>query len=123
MMYIVILLMYFIIITITVTFVLYIPIWQSCPKVIYIYIHIGETGTTIYERLQNHLSVIRKKEELLPTHFNQEDHSVEDMSIVGIQRMRTKYIHYRKLREAFWINKLNTIQPQGLNQNMGVCND
>ena len=90
---------------------------KVCKEIVYV----GETGTTIYERFQNHLTSIRKKKiEPVPTHFNGAKHSIDDMQILGIETIRRKDIHYRKIRESFWIKKLDTIQPKGLNQNNGV---
>ena len=84
-------------------------------------VYVGETGTTLYERFQNHLCTVRKeKDEPIPNHFNQINHKLSDLRIVGIQKIRSKDIHYRKIRETFWIGKLGTLQPRGLNQNMGV---
>ena len=89
---------------------------KKCDAIIYV----GETGCTIYERFQNHLSAIkREKDEPVATHFN-DRHSIEDFSIVGIERIKKKDIHYRKVRESFWIEKLGTINPHGLNQNYGA---
>ena len=83
-------------------------------------IYVGETGTRIYDRFQNHLSSIRKnKEEPIPVHFNHGVHRIDHLKIIGIEKLRKRDIHYRKLRETFWIGKLGTLQPKGLNQNMG----
>ena len=84
-------------------------------------IYVGETGTTIYTRFQNHLSVVRnKKNDPISYHFNSDKHSAQDLYIVGIEVLSDNDIHYRKVRESFWIKKLQTIQPNGLNQNGGV---
>ena len=90
----------------------------KCDKVVYI----GETGVTVYERFQNHLSTIRNKKmyEPVPKHFNSKDHTIEDVKIVGVEQIKRKDIHLRKVRESFWIKKMGTLQPNGLNQNAGI---
>ena len=39
-----------------------------------------------------------------------------------VKTKKKKYndIFLRKIRESFWIDKLNTIHPHGLNQNNGI---
>ena len=90
---------------------------KHCKKVMYV----GETGTTLYKRFSNHISSIRRnKDEPIANHFNEQGHKVDDLKILGIEVLHQNNIHQRKIRESFWIEKLNTISPQGLNQNKGV---
>ena len=92
---------------------------KHCKKVVYV----GETGTTLYERFSNHISSIRRnKDEPIANHFNGQGHKIDDLKILGIEGLHQNNIHQRKIRESFWILllKLNTISPQGLNQNKGV---
>ena len=90
---------------------------EECDKIVYV----GETGTTLYERIQNHLSSVRKNlKQPVPSHFNSPDHKMEDMKFVILETIKTKDIHLRKIRESFWIKKLQTLTPEGLNQNAGV---
>ena len=90
---------------------------EKCDAIIYV----GETGTSIYERFQNHISSVRnQKQEPIPMHFTSDGHSLKHFRIIGIERLRRRDIHFRKIREKFWIKKLGTIQPYGLNQNLGV---
>lgn len=75
----------------------------------------------MYERFQNHLSSIRRmKEDPISNHFNVKGHTINDVKIVGIEKMKTRDIHFRKVRESFWIQKMKTLTPKGLNQNMGI---
>ena len=53
-------------------------------------------------------------------HFNSKEHTIEDIEIIGVETMKHNDIHLRKIRESFWIEKLNTIHPHGLNQNNGI---
>ena len=90
---------------------------KNCKKVVYV----GETGTTLYERFSNHISSTRRnKDEPIVNHFNGKGHKVDDLKILGIEMLNQNNIHQRKIRESLWIEKLNTISPQGLNQNKGV---
>ena len=83
--------------------------------------YVGETGTTVYERMQNHLSTIRRNHETtIAIHFNGKDHDIKDFSIICIEQIKNNNQHLRKIRESFWIKKLRTMQPRGLNMNMGV---
>ena len=36
------------------------------------------------------------------------------MEVIGLEILRKKDIHLRKIRETFWINKLETIHPKGI---------
>ena len=90
---------------------------DHCGKIVYV----GETGTSIYERFQNHLSSIRRmKDDPVANHFQEGEHMLRDVKIIGIEKMKTRDIHFRKVRESFWIQKLKTLTPQGLNQNLGI---
>ena len=62
---------------------------DKCGAIVYV----GETGTTLYERFQNHISSINhEKDEPIPRHFNQEDHSLHHFKIIGIEKNRRKDI-------------------------------
>ena len=83
--------------------------------------YVGETGTTVYQRFQNHLSTIKRRNpNPITDHFTGPSHTHEDLKIVGLEQIKTNDIHLRKIRESFWINKLQTLSPKGLNQNLGI---
>ena len=97
--------------------VIYGIVCKECEKGVYV----GETGNTIYERFQNHISSIkRKKDEPISRHFNGNKHNLGKMKILGLEALRQFDIHQRKIRESFWIQKLRSISPAGLNENKGV---
>ena len=97
--------------------VVYGVICMKCKELKYV----GETGTTLYERTHNHLTTIRKKQDTtIAEHFNMEDHRLEDFTIIGIEQIKNKDIHLRKIRESFWIKRLQTLKPKGLNMNLGI---
>ena len=59
----------------------------------------------------------------IPSHFKSAGHSPKDLKFIGIEKVKRKNIHLRRIRETFWIKKLGTIRPYGLNQNYGVGED
>ena len=73
--------------------------------------------TTIYQRHQHNLSRIRNGSQLddLVRHFRPgNNHSIEDYQVFGVENI-SKDDGYRKTREIFWIGKLGTLKPRGLN--------
>ena len=89
---------------------------HRCEMILYV----GETGTTIYERFQNHISSIKRKQDHpVAEHFNTPDHELEHLTIICIEKITKNNIHYGKIRESFWIRKLNTVE-KGINKNYGV---
>ena len=48
-------------------------------------------------------------------HFNQPDHSLDDMRCMVIEGVHGSSRTDRLRRESFWISKLKTLIPQGLN--------
>ena len=90
---------------------------KECDRMVYV----GETGTTLYTRFQNQLSAIRKgADDPVPRHFASNNHRIDDLKIVGIEKIKSNDIHYRKIRESFWIKKMGTLKPNGINQNLGI---
>ena len=90
---------------------------DKCAKIVYV----GETGTTIYERFQNHVSSIKRGiDHPVSDHFNLSNHSIDHLRIVCVEKITKNDIHYRKIRESFWINKLGTMFPNGINRNIGI---
>ena len=84
--------------------------------------YVGETQNTLRERLTGHLSDIRRKtDKPISLHFNSINHSINDLIITPIEKLKdnaTDQEQERKqrlIREDFWIDKLNTLTPNGLN--------
>ena len=57
---------------------------------------------------------------LLGDHYMEKGHNIENLEIVCLEKIRGNDIHLRKIRESFWIHKLKTILPHGLNKNSGI---
>ena len=57
----------------------------------------------------------RKMEKPLAAHFNQRDHSLEDLEVMGIKKIHNYNAEWRKLRERYWIFELRALTPKRLN--------
>ena len=87
---------------------------DKCEQIVYV----GETKTELYTRIQNHLSTVRhNKDEPVPNHFNTEGHTIDNFKMIGIEKIKQDNTDMRRIRESFWIKKLKTTIPEGLNRN------
>ena len=89
-------------------------IWcEICQEVIYV----GETGGPIYARVQNHLSSIRSTNPPvdLPVrrHFLEPGHTIDDLRVVGLERVWRSEVDYRRAREMRWMRLLGTANAVG----------
>lgn len=93
------------------TGVIYIITCTKCNKQ-----YVGQTGRQLNDRIKNHLYDICKKN---PTstgeHFNH--HSHFDMKVQVIEKVIPNLPQFRLEREDYWIKKMATKTPQGLNKN------
>ena len=86
---------------------------ERCERVVYV----GETERTVSERLKEHLADVRhSRNKAVAEHFNQRDHSISDFKIVILEKCTDPSRYFRKIRELFWIERLNTVMPAGLNK-------
>ncbi|MGH0131312.1 UNVERIFIED_CONTAM: hypothetical protein FKN15_045536 [Acipenser sinensis] len=87
---------------------------EKCDEIKYV----GETGTTLYKRIQNHLSLIRnnKINEPIVQHFTSQGHDINDVKFVVLEQLKLDNATNRRIKESKWINRLNTIMPAGLNR-------
>ena len=88
----------------------------SCEKCYLQYV--GETGRSLADRVREHRSNIKQKKKTpISIHFNSENHSVDDLSVMAIEKIsdidNPKLL--RRQRESFWQRKLGTKYPEGLN--------
>jgi desmoglein 4 len=79
--------------------------------------YVGQTGRRVVDRIKEHLYCIRKKKEATGIHFSTGNHSNSDMRVQVIEKVMPNTVNMRLERESFWINKLATKSPQGLNKN------
>lgn len=76
--------------------------------------YVGQTSLTLRDRFTRHRFDIKHKEnKAVANHFNSFGHSMNDCSILPIEAVSNKE-NLRK-REAYWIGKLKTMSPFGLN--------
>lgn len=79
-------------------------------------VYVGETERALKQRVKEHLWDIRgNKEKPVAVHFNQAGHKLDDLQVQVIESVKDNSLYYRKIREEFWMNKLNTVTPFGLN--------
>ena len=86
-------------------------------------VYVGETGGTLYQRSLNHLSSVRCRRQGMEvaSHFSGEGHSVEDIRVIGLEKVYKNWVTYRRAREHRWMDLLGTYQRLGgLNKNMPV---
>ena len=86
--------------------------------------YVGETGGCLYTRIQNHLSSIRASNPAvsLPVrlHFLAPGHSIDDVWVVGLERVWSQDVEYRRSREKRWMNLLGTQGgKEGMNKRYG----
>ena len=76
----------------------------------------GQSGNSLRTRFYLHRSHIGNNAgTLLTMHFNQHDHSLDDMRCMVIEGVYGSSIADREKRESFWNAKLKTFHPYGLN--------
>ena len=86
---------------------------EVCKSIVYV----GETERTVGERMKEHLADIRhKRDKAVAIHFSAENHSFKDLKFVILERCMTDSCYYRRARESFWMERLNTITPHGINR-------
>ncbi|PIK36940.1 hypothetical protein BSL78_26226 [Apostichopus japonicus] len=79
--------------------------------------YVGETKTTLKKRFYGHRSTVNtmKTETPVGEHFNLPNHTINDMSLQGIESLGSRPDLVRISRERLWMQRLRTIQPYGLN--------
>ena len=85
----------------------------ECNKIVYV----GETERSAGERVKDDIADIRhRREKTVAAHHNSGNHKIQDLKEIILERCRNNSRYYRKTRESFWIDRLNTIAPNGANQ-------
>lgn len=71
---------------------------------------------------KTYFSSLIKRENTDPVamHFYTNEHSVDDCSVIGIEKLYKDEI-YRKFRENLWKKKLNTYMPLRINKRVHYC--
>ena len=75
--------------------------------------YVGETENTLHATMNGHHSKIRtrKTEKPVAAHFCQPDHTMEDLEVMGIEKIHRNSKQWRKERESYWIFTLRTLSP------------
>ena len=81
--------------------------------------YIGESEKTLRERTKQHIGYIRNKmmEKTTGEHFNSYGHSLSDMKVTVLEKIRSSDPMMRKQKEKEFILKFNTIH-KGLNRRL-----
>ena len=79
--------------------------------------YIGETERELRERISEHRGYIHNKVKSQATgaHFNLPGHSLSDMKVTILEKVKSKDDLYRKERESYHIRKFNTFY-RGINR-------
>jgi len=79
-------------------------------------LYVGETKRQLKDRLNNHRSDIKLfKNTTIAIHFNDTNHTVNNLKITPIEQLHTEDTRLRLQREKYWIKTLHTQYPEGLN--------
>jgi hypothetical protein len=72
--------------------------------------YIGETERTLHDRICEHVGYIRtlKYEKATGYHFNLPGHSLANMKVSILEKVKVDDLEYRKERETYHIRKFNT---------------
>ena len=82
--------------------------------------YIGETGKSLVEWFRGHRGTVAQKGQDQTTasvgvHFRQPGHSIHDLEMVPIEKVRKEDCLLRKTRESYYIGRFNTVN-KGLNK-------
>ena len=83
--------------------------------------YIGETKRSLRERFTEHRQATNNSDHAnasaaVPTHFNLPSHSVKDMLLIPLELQVTNNPSRRKAREAYFIQRGQTLTPYGINR-------
>ena len=78
--------------------------------------YVGKTLNTLRERMNQHRSSIKiNQQRYISKHFNLEHHSIANLKVQVIDTIPTTCPEDLEKVEQYWIHKLKTTQPRGLN--------
>ena len=78
-----------------------------------------KTENLLHIRMNEHRLNIKHQRLVKPvgSHFNSEDHSLEDLCIFVIEQIYKKGENFWKAKESHWIRTLRSLASEGLNLN------
>ena len=79
--------------------------------------YVGETENALHIRLNDHRSDVKTKkmEKPVAAHFNLPGHSMEELTIMVIEKIWREDVQLRRRRESYWIHHLRSVAPEGMN--------
>ena len=82
--------------------------------------YIGETERELKDRISDHKTYIRSKKLNQPVgeHFNLPGHSIDNLKVIILEKVKVNNEQYRKEREKYLIRKFDTYY-NGMNKNQG----
>ena len=91
--------------------IIYLITCKKCKKQ-----YVGQTIKTLRERIYHHRSSIRTSQgRYISKHFSLPGHNISDLTVQVIDRTTNNEQTKLHEREQFWIKRLTTLQPNGLN--------
>ena len=80
-------------------------------------VYVCETERTVGERIKEHVADIKhERDKAVAVHFSAANHTYKDLRFLILERCVTDSCYYRRARENFWMERLNTITPHGINK-------
>ena len=79
--------------------------------------YVGHTGRNLKDRIYDHLQDIKKGDKTSGLHYNSSAHEKAYRIVQIIERVTPKVDFHRLEREDYWIKKLVTKAPFGLDEN------
>ena len=81
--------------------------------------YVGQTTNMLKQRISGHRSCIKRQQystsPLVAPHYNSSGHSEDNFKVVAIEQIVNRDPVNLDARETFWIKKLRTSFPDGLN--------
>ena len=73
--------------------------------------YIGQSKRILKFRFSDHRGYVNNKkiEKTTGEHFNNQGHSLSDMTVTALEQVKKNDIFYRREREKYFINKFNTV--------------
>ena len=93
------------------TGIIYLVTCSNCRKQ-----YVGQTGRKFYDRVMEHLRYIKNGTKTLGLHFKENTCESKDMLVQVIEKVMPDTESLRLQRELYWIQKLDTMAPYGLNK-------
>ena len=91
--------------------VIYLTTCTKCKKQ-----YVGQTFRRLSDRIKEHIYDIKNnKDKISGIHYNSPGHSLANFRVEIIEKVIPNTTHILLEREKFWIQKLNTVIPHGLN--------